>query len=355
MTNNKYYDYERAKPMPDWLKDFAEKELRKDANPLDDIKNLFQMKQNLNAVEDKVSELRNRVGLNLVEGEEEQNIKTASDNEYKDEEGKKRLLENTDLEETKRKVFGFGETLRSWNLKYDTFPDIDNWVEENWPYKYGTDIVKDYLLSVAEERSSNYWGSNYNYEKHRGKANKLSALFKDLEGDLLNEMGANYTGEPAPITMFYNEKEAASQILQLISLANKLEEQGNHKLARLIDSKIKKLADCHECLNDAKDDVPEILKKNEGLKNFIDNLCKSRGGHIAIPAIMQMIDKERKERVADQYPDIEKYIEKKIKEEKVDLPDEGDDVAGLTHTVLVITDGGEEDGNNEMFAKPTKL
>lgn len=59
------YEYESPTPMVDWLKDFADEHL-KQANPFDRIKDVFDMKNEATAIEAKVQELCDRVGLNKV-------------------------------------------------------------------------------------------------------------------------------------------------------------------------------------------------------------------------------------------------------------------------------------------------
>lgn len=50
-----------------WLKEFADKELQKGGNPFDDIRDLFKSKNNMEAVEARVDELRKQVGLDIIE------------------------------------------------------------------------------------------------------------------------------------------------------------------------------------------------------------------------------------------------------------------------------------------------
>jgi hypothetical protein len=60
-------EYARSGALPNWLEDFADKELHKNGNPFDDIRELFKSKNDLEAVEARVEELRKQVGLDTIE------------------------------------------------------------------------------------------------------------------------------------------------------------------------------------------------------------------------------------------------------------------------------------------------
>jgi len=62
-------DREYAKPsaLPNWLKSFADNELQKEGNPFDDIREMFKLRNDGEAVEARVEELRKRVGLDNIE------------------------------------------------------------------------------------------------------------------------------------------------------------------------------------------------------------------------------------------------------------------------------------------------
>ena len=75
-------DREYAKPskLPDWMKEFAEKNIKREAegkNPFDEIRSLFQINNGMSEVEKKVSELAERIGLNKLK-EKESIISNAS-------------------------------------------------------------------------------------------------------------------------------------------------------------------------------------------------------------------------------------------------------------------------------------
>lgn len=62
--NSNDREYAPSVPLPGWLKGFADKELKK-GSPFDDIKNIIN--NSLNPIEAKVKELRDRVGLDIIE------------------------------------------------------------------------------------------------------------------------------------------------------------------------------------------------------------------------------------------------------------------------------------------------
>jgi hypothetical protein len=76
-------DYEYAKPsaMPSWMDEFADRELAREAaggSPFDELRSLFQRNRDLTAVEERVRELKDRIGLDLLRnGEDSALEKTA--------------------------------------------------------------------------------------------------------------------------------------------------------------------------------------------------------------------------------------------------------------------------------------
>jgi hypothetical protein len=77
-------DYEYAKPsmMPTWMDEFADKELAREAageSPFHELRSLLQRNKELSAVESKVRELTQRIGLDLVRSAEDASLeKTAA-------------------------------------------------------------------------------------------------------------------------------------------------------------------------------------------------------------------------------------------------------------------------------------
>jgi hypothetical protein len=91
------------------------------------------------------------------------------------------------VQDLKAQVHDFAERLRSWNLKYDEFPDIRAWVTQNWTAPYGADAALDYLNGVAERRSESYWGqstrSRQDIADEAERSRRLRAVYSDLAGD----------------------------------------------------------------------------------------------------------------------------------------------------------------------------
>lgn len=215
-------EHARSSALPEWMKSFAEAELKREAdggNPFQEIRSIFQMDKALSAVEERVTELRSRIGLDkLEEGADGGLVVTAS---------------------------------------LDT---------------------------------------------------------RRLRADAVRE---------------------------LVALASSFEEEGNIQAAELVDrmiDRIKRMADAEGADN--------LLRQHPKLKTFIDNVCSSRGGHVSVPAVLKMIRDERPEKieVSDKLRD---YISGRLKQEKQEVRDGGDDVAGIDVGVSVTQQ--DKDDNNRMF------
>ena len=102
----------------------------------------------------------------------------------------------------------------------------------------------------------------------------------------------------------------------------------------------------------AKGAVEKLFDKYPKLRIFIDNVIRSRGGHVAIPALLKMIRDERpEESQAASDPTLREYMEGKIGEEKREVTDINDNVAGLG--VGLSTSWEDAAENNKMF-EPSK-
>jgi len=103
-------------------------------------------------------------------------------------------------------------------------------------------------------------------------------------------------------------------------------------------------------------EAPEALLKHKGIKKHIDNICKSRDGHIEAPALMHIIlsRPDSKKLNDNEKNDIRDYIKRKIKESKKDMNfDNDDNIIGLNE--LSSVDVNNEDENSEVFSKPAKM
>lgn len=66
MTHREY-EYMKPSKMPEWMKDFAEKEaVKKEGNYIDHINEILNPQSKINSVEAMVDDLRKRVGLDLL-------------------------------------------------------------------------------------------------------------------------------------------------------------------------------------------------------------------------------------------------------------------------------------------------
>lgn len=227
MVFGREHEIARPSAIPDWLQEFAEDALRRSAdgaNPFHEIKNLFQRNTELGAIEVRVRELKDRIGLNLLAEHEAATKQAESDSTIK-------------------------------------------------------------TASVSQ-----------------------------------------------------------TAIQRFVRLANWLDNYGNPEEAKEIDSLIRAYA--------AKATVKELFQKFPKLKIFIDNVVRSRGGYVVIPAIIKMIRDERPEEssVASE-PALREYMESRIKEDKKEVNDASDNVAGLG--VGLSTSWEEMTEDNKMF-EPSK-
>lgn len=229
MAFGREYEIARPSAVPEWLREFAEGALRRSAdgsNPFQEIKNLFSRNKDLGAIEERVRELKDRIGLSLL----------------------------------------------------------------------------------AER-----------------------------------ETAAKATTPPP--TVRTASRIPPSGIARLICLANWLDKQGLEDEAREIDDVI--------CVRAAHDKAQALFAKFPKLKPFVDNVIRSRGGHVSVPAILKMIRDERPdESGAASEEALREYVESMIKNEKREVSDASDSVAGFGVGLAVPEADFQED--NKMFepAKP---
>ncbi|MFA5048463.1 MAG: hypothetical protein WC516_05580 [Patescibacteria group bacterium] len=282
-------EYFPAANLPNWLKNFADKELKRGANPFDDIKNIFKQKNDLEAVEAKVTELRQRIGLDKVATTKEKICGGLGDNQPDEKFDSEQLNKGIKIE-----------------MEHTNDPQI------------AKEIVKDHLQETKDFKDQK--GAKY-YDK----LEKLEDASKE--------------------ELTKSEKVKARLLLGLISISNEYERVGKIKVAELIRQKIQKIAE---------EEKPSVFKKHDGVKKHIDNVCRSRKGHIDAPALMNII-KSRPEKFSDkELEEIKEYIKKRINEEKEEIDrSRDDDVIGLVEVQMFTVK--EDDGNIEVFDKPSKV
>lgn len=365
------YEYVRPSAQADWLREFADRELAKGGN-FDDIRAMYKESEDKQGVEACVKELRDRIGLDKLLAEKR--VKTASVDdpgaEFEEDDptrpgvqdiGRHQRLMKSVLE-TYESDPGFKEQLntefeaaRAAEPKLTFVRYLDRMV---------TEIVNKRLQQDAGDEEEKLVGglgdgkpdSDFD-KKQLEKGIEVEkehtpdlAIRKEISKDHLTEHEKYYDFlEEMEGRMEKDKKSKAEIVSVLVSLANALEEDGDTRGAAILDKHIAKIA--KEEKDEKKgDEIPEVLEKNPKVKVFLDNLCRSREGHIDFPAILQMLRDERREQIDTDDEGLKSYIKRRLKEEKRDLPDAGDDVAGMGYTIFVVTEG--DDGNDEMFHSP---
>jgi len=291
---NEDREYARGGALPDWLKEFAEKELKQGTSPFEAIKDLFRG-NDLNAVEARVEELREKVGLNNLD-------KIAAD----------------------KIKGGFGDNQP--DKRYDK-DQVDKGIKIEMEHtedpETATEIVKDHL-----EETKDYAD---------GKGVKYYDKLEEMENKFKKEL----------------VKKKSELIEDLVSFADELEFNGKKDAAEVIDKCILRLS--NEMNQMVSDEEPEVFKKHEGIKKHIDNICKSREGHIDAPALMQIILSRPEKLTESERSQVKEYIKNTIKKNKELLDVAGeDDVIGLNEITVFDVDD-IDDGNTEVFSQPSKV
>ena len=128
---------------------------------------------------------------------------------------------------------------------------------------------------------------------------------------------------------------------RLVRLANWLDAHGEAAEAAEIDGMLCAMAG----------DADEFFSKFPKLKIFIDNVIKSRGGHVLLPALLKMVRDERPEgSEAASDPRLREYVESLNKSEKREIYDASDSVAGCG--VGLTTTQEELREANRMYEPP---
>jgi hypothetical protein len=369
------YEYMRPDASANWLKEFADRELEKGGN-FDDIKNLFKVKEDRHGVEARVKELRDRIGLDAVLGQtgrdESQSEKSGSaklsrgsqEGEYGEDEPTQ-----PNAVDIHRHQGIFANMLQSYesDAVFRTALDAEfveaKKKEPNLTFiKYVdrmiTHLVNEEMQNEVDDKlpgglADGRPDSDFD-KKQLEKGIKVEkehtpdkAIRKEISKDHLTEHEKYYDFLENMETKMEKDKKSKAEIINtLVLLANALEDEGDFVGANIMDKHIRKVA------KEAKEEasIPEVLKKHPKAKIFIDNLCKSREGHIDFPAILKMLRDERREEIDVHDDDLGKYIKQRLKEEKKELPDMGDELAGMGYAVFVVTEG--DDGNDEIFHTP---
>jgi len=371
--NRNDYEYMRPAVQSDWLRDFADRELEKGGN-FDDIKSLFKIKEDKHSVEARVRELRERIGLDVVLGQSEQNdgqpeksagakLSQGSQEEFDDELTQTGVMDIHKHRQLFDNVMKTYESDSEFHITLDAEFDVAKEKEPNLTFsKYVdrmvTHIVNQKMQNEANDKLSGGLADgcpDSDFDKKQiEKGVKVEkehtpdkAIRKEIAKDHLTEHEKYYDFlEDMESKMEKDKKSKAEIINTLVSLANAFEDDGDFVSANIMDRHIRKVA------KEVEEEVslPKALKKYPKVKIFIDNLCKSREGHVDFPAILKMLQDERREEIDVHDEDLGKYIKRCLKKEKRDLPDAGDELAGMGYAVFVVTEGDSD--NNEIFHSP---
>jgi hypothetical protein len=210
--------------------------------------------------------------------------------------------------------------------------------------------VPGWLREFAEDalrRSAD--GSNPFQEiKNLFRRNKDLGAIEERVRELRDRIGLNLLAERDKDGVSPSVKTASmtprSGVARLVSLANWLDDCGLGDEARDVDSVIRALA--------SRTKTGELFAKYPKLKPFVDNVIRSRGGHVTVPAILKMIRDERPEESgAASDPALREYVEGMIKSEKREINDASDSMAGFGVGLSVPEVDLQED--NRMF-EPSK-
>lgn len=220
MTDREYFP---PNNLPDWLKDFADKELKQAGGPFEEIKNIFKQKDDLDSVEAKVEELRKRIGLDQID-------KTAGE-KVKGGFGDNKSDKDFDPEQLNKGI--------KIELEHTDDPEV------------AKEITKDHLTESKDFKG--------------GKGGKYYDKLEKLEDEYKEELTDK-------------EQVKAKLILNLLSIAEQF--KYNIKIAKLIEEKIQKIAkksvfEKHEGIKKHIDNICESRKGHIEAPALLD-MIKSR-------------------------------------------------------------------------------
>jgi len=213
--------------------------------------------------------------------------------------------------------------------------------------------VSDWLREFAEKalhRSAD--GSNPFQEiKSLFQKNKDLGAIEERVRELKSRIGLSLLAEreiaAVPVPVKTAARTKPSDITRLTRLANWLDERGLEDEAKEVDDVIRVRA--------AKSRTEKLFAKYPKLQVFIDNVVRSRGGHVSVPAILKMVRDERPEESAAASDGVlREYLEGMIRGEKREMSDASDSIAGFGVGLSVPEADFQED--NKMFepAKPAQ-
>lgn len=336
-------EYARRGPLPDWLRDFADKELKKEGNPFDDIRELFKSKDDLEAVEARVEELRELVGLDAIE-------KTAGKKGYSGP-----IEDQTEKNKNFRKVMFTGDHTQLVLMTLQGGEEIGSEMHKK---------VDQFFRVESGEAVFTLDGS-----KKRVKADDAIIVPAGTEHNVANaseteplKLYTLYSPPNHPDGTVHKTKEDADKaektaklIVKLVAFAQALEDEGMPEAATLVDEKIKALQDDPLMAKDKEvTELPEKYQKYDGLDEFIQNACRTSGGHASVPAIQDRIRKEFDEEIDVKHKGLESYIKHCLKAHEEKAPgDSGDEGHAGEYVAIIVTD--DDDGNQRVFDDPNGI
>lgn len=320
-------EYSPPSVLPDWLKRFADNNL-KDANPFDDIKELFRHKNNLDDVEARVAELRERVGLDLIEKQASGYSGPIEDQTIKNDNFRKVLFTGKNSQLVLMTLKGGEE------IGMEVHKEIDQFFR----------VEEGEAVFVL------------NGKKKTIKANEAIIIPAGTEHNVINAS----KDKPVKLYTIYSppnhppntidktkedakerEKKEAEQIMELICIAQAFEDKGMTEEARCIDEKVKYMMEAKD--KEIKE-LPKKYEKYEGLDNFIQNACRTSGGFASLHAIKDKIRREFDEKI-DINKDLEKYIKFCLEEYKENIKE--DNKHDGEYIAIIVTEDIKD--NDKVF------
>lgn len=318
-------EYIKNPPLSDWLKDFAD-QYSKVAAHSKDINSIFN--NQLNAVEAKVKELRDRVGLDKI-GEEENKIEKQA---CIDPEILKKTV--TVLEEQLELLKQLLSSGFASNELIDKFQKTKN------EYDQFKEMIPGGLAAGKKPED---------FDPKQIEKGIRVELEHSGNKELAAEIATDHLAENPKYYDYLEEMEKkmdAAEANLYVSLSKIASKSINAaKLINIIKDKL----NCNFSLSKRAKTFIEIFKEHPEIKKYIDNVCISRRGFINPPAVLEMVQNRLRDLPEEEMAKIKKYIEKKIETERsqVTLPNDSD-ILGKHPTV-------ETDFETpEVFAKPTR-
>jgi hypothetical protein len=183
------------------------------------------------------------------------------------------------------------------------------------------------------------------------RKNKELGAIEERVREFRDRIGLSLLAEQRMAALEPNVRTASSsrhgRIDRLARLANWLDGLGLAGEADEVDGMIRALA--------AGEGIRELFREYPKLESFLDNVFRSRGGHVTVPALLKMIRDERPDESGAASSEVLRdYLKERIGKERQEVNDGGDSIAGLG--VGLSTSWEDIAENNRMFeqSKPAR-